>query len=128
MILMATMFDFSLEEQRGLIGFLNSWNYGVSLYIIISLFKVIICRKYNCIFFRFPFGWEDKGTPGEGRCFLNIEINRAFIKIIAYTVKPTGSLYKHSGDYINDALDSSGSYFIKFLSIPWRRSRLTHIS
>ena len=45
MILMATMFDFSLEEQRGLIGFLNSWNYGVSLYIIISFFKVIICRK-----------------------------------------------------------------------------------
>ena len=45
MILMATMFDFSLEEQRGLIGFLNSWNYGVSLYIIISFFNVIIFRK-----------------------------------------------------------------------------------
>ena len=68
MILMATMFDFSLEEQRGLIGFLNSWNYGVSLYIIISFFTVIICREmqFICIFFRFPFGWEDKGTPGEG--------------------------------------------------------------
>ena len=63
MILMATMFDFSLEEQRGLIGFLNSWNYGVSLYLIItiiisfflklwgklyliiSFFTVIMCRE-----------------------------------------------------------------------------------
>ena len=65
------------------------------------------------MFFRFPFGWEDKGTPGEGRYFLKIGINRAFIKIIAYTVKPTGSIHKHSGDYINDALDSGGSLLYK---------------
>ena len=47
MILMATMFDFSLEEQRGLIGFLNSWNYGVSLYIIITIFIIIISFFLN---------------------------------------------------------------------------------
>ena len=78
----------------------------------------LFVAKYNFVlhFFRFPFGWEDKGTPGEGRYFLKIGINRAFIKImgdIAYTVKPTGSLNKHSGDYINDALDSGGSLLYK---------------
>ena len=80
------------------------------------------------MFFRFPFGWEDKGTPGEGRYFLNIEINRAFIKIIAYTVKPTGSLYKHSGDYINDALDSGGSLLYKvFINILENIAIIAHI-
>ena len=27
-------FHFSLEEQRGLIGFLNSWNYGVKFTLL----------------------------------------------------------------------------------------------
>ena len=47
---------------------------------------------------------------------------------IAYTVKPTGSLYKHSGDYINDALDSGGSLLYKvFINILENIAIIAHI-
>ena len=47
---------------------------------------------------------------------------------IAYTVKPTGSLYKHSRDYINDALDSGGSLLYKvFINILENIAIIAHI-
>ena len=47
---------------------------------------------------------------------------------IAYTVKPTGSLSKHSGDYINDALDSGGSLLYKvFINILENIAIIAHI-
>ena len=47
---------------------------------------------------------------------------------IAYIVKPTGSLNKHSGDYINDALDSGGSLLYKvFINILENIAIIAHI-
>ena len=74
---------------------------------------------------------ELQGKVCRSRYFLKIRIKRAFIKImgdIAYTVKPTGSLYKHSRDYINDALDSGGSLLYKvFINILENIAIIAHI-